>query len=431
VHHVTEGPHLQPARVGDQQFDAQPATSAEASALLADTIERAHRHSPFFRAHLDANHVRPNDVRSIDDLPLLPFTSKQHLRQSDTFGWLAVPDKDVVRVHSSSGTTGRRTVCAYTRVDVDDWADMFARCYAYAGVVPLDRVQIMVGYGLWTAGAGFQAGAERLGAMAVPVGPGNLDLQLEVMRDLQTTVIGATSSFALLLAETVAESHSREGLALTRGLIGSERWGEATRRRVHDLLGISTFDIYGLTELWGPGTGIECDRHDGIHVWTDHYLVEVIDPHTLQPVPEGEVGELVLTTLTKQATPLLRYRTGDLTSFDGSPCPCGSPFPRIGRIVGRTDDMIKVRGVAMYPAQVDEVLAAFPGAGPEYQIHVHRERGRDDVAVYVETACPLAEELAAGLQRRIGIRVDVREVPPMTLPRTDRKTQRVFDHRTQ
>jgi phenylacetate-CoA ligase len=309
---------------------------------------------------------------------------------------------------------------------------MFARCYRYAGVTAEDRVQLAVGYGLWTAGAGFQAGAERVGAMVVPTGPGNTEMQLEMARELGSTVIGATSSFALLLAELVERRGLRDEIALRVGIVGSERWGDVARRRIESLLAIKTFDLYGLTELWGPGTGVECERHDGIHVWSDHYLVEIIDPETLLPVPPGTLGEVVVTTLTKQATPLVRYRTRDLSYLYPEPCPCGSPYPRIARIEGRSDDQVKIRGVIFMPAQVDTVLADVDGAGPEFQVHIERDAaGRDALAVRVEADARtgLVDELARRLRDKIGLRVDLELVAPGSLPRSEGKTRRVFDHR--
>jgi len=322
-------------------------------------------------------------------------------------------------------------VATYTAQDVWDWADMFARCYEYAGVTRHDRVQITPGYGLWTAGIGFQAGAERLGAMSVPTGPGNLELQFEMLLNLQSTVLCATSSFALLIAE---EAHRRsliDKLALRLGIFGSERWGASMRGRIEVLLGIETFDIYGLTELYGPGTGIDCTQHDGIHYWDDYYVVEVIDPATTAVLPLGEEGELVLTTLRKQAQPLLRYRTRDVSRLIPGPCRCGSPYPRIARITGRTDDMFKVRGVPVYPAQIDTVLSGIGGLGSEYQVVLTREGGRDQFLVRVEgnvEEVP-AERLSEALRAGLSVRPHVEIVPLGTLPRTERKTKRVFDER--
>jgi phenylacetate-CoA ligase len=399
---------------------------------LQDAIERAYAGSAYLRDKLDAADVKPASISTPDDLIRLPFSTKAELRDTPLLHYAAVPNREIVRVHASSGTTGRRTVCAYTAQDVEDWAEMFARCYRYAGVTAEDRVQLAVGYGLWTAGAGFQAGAERVGAMVVPTGAGNTEMQLEMARELGSTVLGATSSFALLLAELVERRGLRDEIALRVGIIGSERWGDVARRRIESLLGIKTFDLYGLTELWGPGAGVECERHDGIHVWSDHYLVEIIDPETLLPVPPGTLGEVVVTTLTKQATPLVRYRTRDLSYLYPQPCPCGSPYPRIARIEGRSDDQVKIRGVIFMPAQVDTVLADVDGAGPEFQVHIERDAaGRDALAVRVEATARtgLVDELARRLRDKIGLRVDVELVAPGSLPRSEGKTRRVFDHR--
>jgi phenylacetate-CoA ligase len=392
-----------------------------------DAVERAYTGSAFLRAKLAAAGYRPGT-----ELEQVPFTTKEDLRQTPYLEYAAVPAEQIVRIHSSSGTTGRRTICAYTAKDVDDWTEMFARSYSYAGVTAADRVQMAVGYGLWTAGIGFQAGAERVGAMAVPTGPGNTELQLEMLLEAGSTVLAATSSFALLLAELVESRGLTDQLALRVGIFGSERWGEATRAKIESMLGLRTYDLYGLTELWGPGTGIECDQHDGIHVWSDHYHVEIIDPETLAPVPPGTVGEVVVTTLTKEATPLVRYRTRDLSFVYSEPCACGSPYPRIGRLQGRTDDQVKIRGVIFMPAQVDTVLGEMDGAGPEFQAHVDRDAGgRDSLLVRVEAQDRpgLADELRKRLHDKVGIRVDVDLVALGTLPRSERKTQRTFDHR--
>ncbi|HEV2782734.1 MAG TPA: phenylacetate--CoA ligase [Actinophytocola sp.] len=400
-------------------------------AALRAMLERVASGSAYLSKKLETAGVRPKDIAEPGDLARLPFTTKEEIRETPVLEFSAVPPERIVRVHASSGTTGRRTICAYTARDVEDWTEMVARCLRYAGVTPDDRVQIAVGYGLWCAGVGFQAGVERVGAMAVPTGPGNTELQLELARELGSTVLCATSSFALLLAELVATRDLRSQLALRVALTGSERWGEGTRARIESLLGVRTFDLYGLTELWGPGVGVECERHDGIHVWGDHFHVEVVDPETLEPVPPGVVGEIVVTTLYKEATPLIRYRTRDLSFVYADPCPCGSPYPRIGRIRGRSDDQVKVRGVIFLPMQVDTVLADLPGAGPEFQAHVDRDAaGRDNLTIRVEADNPtVAPELERRLRDKIGLRVDVELVEPGTLPRSERKTQRVFDHR--
>ena len=398
---------------------------------IAWTVVHAYQGSEFFRRKLDTAGVDPQTIQTVEDLVRLPLTTKEELRDAYPLGWTCVPDSEMVRIHASSGTTGRRTVATYTAQDVWDWADMFARCYEYAGVTRHDRVQVTPGYGLWTAGIGFQAGAERLGAMSVPTGPGNLELQFEMLLDLQSTVLCATSSFALLIAE---EAHRRsliDKLALRVGIFGSERWGASMRGRIEALLGIETFDIYGLTELYGPGTGIDCSLHDGIHYWDDYYVVEVIDPGTTAVLPLGEEGELVLTTLRKQAQPLLRYRTRDISRLIPEPCRCGSPYPRIARITGRSDDMFKVRGVQVYPAQIDTVLSGIGGLGSEYQVVLTREGGRDQFLVRVEGEVEEApaERLSEALRAGLSVRPDVEIVPLGTLPRTERKTKRVFDDR--
>jgi len=405
--------------------------ACQAVSSIAWTAVHAYQGSEFFRRKLDTAGVDPQTVHTVDDLTRLPLTTKEELRDAYPLGWTCVPDSEVVRIHASSGTTGRRTVATYTAQDLSDWADMFARCYEYAGVTRHDRVQVTPGYGLWTAGIGFQAGAERLGAMSVPTGPGNLELQFEMLLDFQSTVLCATSSFALLIAE---EAHRRsliDKLALRVGIFGSERWGASMRGRIEALLGIETFDIYGLTELYGPGAGIDCSQHDGIHYWDDYYVVEVIDPATAAVLSPGEEGELVLTTLRKQAQPLLRYRTRDISRLIPEPCRCGSPYPRIARITGRSDDMFKVRGVQVYPALIDTVLSGIGGLGSEYQVVLTREGGRDQFLVRVEGEVEEvpAERLSEALRAGLSVRPDVEIVPLGTLPRTERKTKRVFDER--
>ncbi|MDQ6898621.1 MAG: phenylacetate--CoA ligase [Candidatus Dormibacteraeota bacterium] len=397
---------------------------------LAWTVQHAYRGSEFFRRKLDAAGVDPASIRGEADLPRLPLTTKQELRDAYPFGWTCVPPEQVVRIHASTGTTGKRILATYTAQDLDDWAAMFQRCYEFAGVTAADKVQITPGYGLWTAGLGFQAGAERLGATAVPTGPGNLDLQFEMMLDLQTTVLCATSSFALLMAEEAQRRGLTESLALRVGVFGSERWGEAMRKRIEELLKIETFDIYGFTELYGPGTGLDCREHDGIHCWDDYYVIEVVDPASERVLAAGEEGELVVTTLRRQAQPLLRYRTQDLSRIIPEPCRCGSAFPRIERLKGRVDDMFKVRGVAVFPAQIDTVLSAQPGLGSEYQVVLTRSGGRDRFLIRVEAAQAAAgPALSVALRQALGVRPEIEVVRLGSLPRTDRKTKRVFDER--
>ena len=376
-----------------------------------------------------------SDVQSQEDFQKLPFSEKADLREVYPLGLAAVPEEKIVRIHSSSGTTGTPVIIPYTQKDVTDWAIQFARCYEVAGITNKDRIHITPGYGLWTAGIGFQLGAERLGAMAVPLGPGNTEKQLRFMKDMKTTVLCATSSYALLLAEEIAARGVRDELALRKGVIGSERWGEKMRNRIQDELGIEIYDIYGLTEIYGPGIGISCAEHHGMHIWDDYVYIEVVDPATGKPLPDGEIGELVLTTLQKEGAPLIRYRTHDLTRIIPGDCACGMHHPRIDTLVGRTDDMFKVKGVNMFPAQVEEVIAVTSGASSEYQVMIEHIMGRDVLTVLFETELTgedkarCEEELAMIFKGKIGCTPDAKGVPLGELPRSEKKTQRIFDSR--
>lgn len=374
------------------------------------------------------------DVRTQADFEQLPFTEKADLREAYPLGIAAVPEEKIVRIHSSSGTTGTPVIIPYTQKDVDDWATMFARCFAMAGVTPRDRVQITPGYGLWTAGTGFQAGVEKLGAMAIPMGPGNTEKQLKFMEDLQSTVLCATSSYALLLAEEIEKRGIRDQLALRKGVIGSERWGEKMRNRIKNELGIQIYDIYGLTEIYGPGIGISCDYDCGMHYWDDYVYIEILDPETLQPVPDGEYGEICITTLCKEGAPLIRFRTHDISRIVPGECACGSPFPRIDTLVGRSDDMMKIKGVNVFPKQIEEVLQDFPELSSEYQIHISHLEGRDTMRIYVETTgeydfLDVAARVAREVKSRIGFTPLVKVVELGVLPRSEKKTKRVFDER--
>lgn len=375
-------------------------------------------------------------IHSQEDFEKLPFSSKDDLRNAYPLGIQAVPDSEIVRIHSSSGTTGKPVIIPYTAKDVDDWATMFARCYEIAGIGKLDRIQITPGYGLWTAGIGFQLGAEKLGAMAIPMGPGNTEKQLQMMVDLQSTVISATSSYALLLAEEVAKRGLKDKIALKKGVIGSERWGDKMRARIKSELGITLYDIYGLTEVYGPGIGISCDAEDGIHYWDDYVYLEVVDPVTGKPVPDGEEGEIVLTTLVKEGAPLIRFRTHDLSRIIPGECKCGCKYPRIDIIKGRSDDMFKVHGVNMFPAQVEEVLRAIPGVSSEYAVALgwDENTNKDVMMMTVEADYNysfenLARTIQEQIKSRIGVTPKVNIVPVGTLPRSEKKTKRVTDYR--
>ena len=309
-------------------------------------------------------------VNSEEDFLKIPFTDKADLRNAYPLGIQAVPDEEVVRIHSSSGTTGKPVIIPYTKKDVDDWATMFARCYEIAGITNKDRIQITPGYGLWTAGIGFQAGCEKLGAMAIPMGPGNTDKQLQMMIDLQSTVICATSSYALLLAEEINKRGLKDQIKLKKGVIGSERWSDTKRRIIADSLGIELYDIYGLTEIYGPGIGINCPDQVGMHIFDDFLYTEIIDPKTGEVLPDGEEGEIVITTLVKEGAPLIRFRTHDLSHIIPGECSCGRHYPRLDTIKGRSDDMFKVHGVNMFPSQVEEVLGMVDGVSSEYKIDI-------------------------------------------------------------
>lgn len=378
--------------------------------------------------------VNWQDIRSYEDIQQLPFTTKEELRQAYPLGLMAMDESRIVRIHSSSGTTGKPIIIPYTQGDVDAWAEMMKRCYEFAGVTNCDRIQITPGYGLWTTGIGFQNGAEKLGALCVPMGPGNTERQLRMMEDLQTTVLCATSSYALLLAEEVTRLQLKDRIRLRTGVIGSERWGDKMRERIHQLLDIELFDIYGLTEIYGPGISIDCHCHTGLHYWDDYLLFEIIDPATGKVLPEGELGELVITTLRKEGAPLIRYRTRDLTRLIPGDCPCGSPYPRHDRILGRTDDMIKIKGVNVYPGQIEEVLSGVEGSSSEYQIVLDTVEGRNRMTLRVEgePGCSMdvvAERITQRFQRMIGFKIMVEMVHLGELPRSEKKSTRVIDRR--
>ncbi len=373
-------------------------------------------------------------VSSQEDFEKLPFSEKNDLREAYPLGLMTAPEEDIVRIHSSSGTTGLPVIIPYTAKDVEDWAVMFARCYETAGITNKDRIQITPGYGLWTAGIGFQAGAEKLGAMVIPMGPGNTDKQLQMMTDMKSTVICATSSYALLLAEEIEKRGIKDKICLKKGVIGSERWGEKMRQRIRDELGIELYDIYGLTEVYGPGIGINCSYETGMHYWDDYLYIEIVDPVTLKPVPDGELGEIVITTLVKEGAPLIRYRTHDLSRIIPGVCPCGSRFPRLDIIMGRTDDMMKIKGVNVFPSQIEEILREFPEVSSEYQIRISHLDGRDTMRLYVETNgrvdfLDLAKRIAGTVKSRIGFTPLVKVVELGILPRTEKKSKRVIDER--
>ena len=405
------------------------------------TVRHAYEGSPVYRARLHEAGVHPEDIRSLEDLYHLPFTMTNDLKEGYPFPLLSVPFDQVVRMHASSGTTGKRKVLCYTQKDIDDWTHFFARCYEMAGLTREDRVQIAVGYGIWTAGISFQLGCEAFGAMAIPVGPGNLDMQCQFLVDFGSTVMCCTASMGLLMAEEIHRRGLGNQISLKKMIFGSERASDAMRDRIQALLGVEhMFDIPGMTELYGPGTGLDCSHHTGIHYWADYYILEILDPDTLEPSPEGEIGEMVVTTLSKEAVPLIRYRTRDLTRIIPGTCPCGSVLPRHDRLLGRSDDMIIFRAVNIYPGQVDHVLSGIEGIGSEYQIIVDRkEDGRDHMRIKVEAGQGvdtdqyegLTKQISREVKKQIMVSAGVEMVAYGILPRSERKSQRVFDNREQ
>ena len=376
------------------------------------------------------------EVTCQEDFEKLPFSSKDGLRNAYPLGIQAVPDEEVVRIHSSSGTTGKPVIIPYTAKDVEDWAVMFARCYEMAGITNKDRIQITPGYGLWTAGIGFQAGCEKLGAMAVPMGPGNTEKQLQMMMDLKTTVITATSSYALLLTEEIQKRGLKDDICLTKGVIGSERWSDKMRKTIREGLGIELYDIYGLTEIYGPGIGINCEKEHGIHYWDDYLYIEIIDPKTGEPVEDGKEGEIVITTLVKEGAPLIRFRTHDISRIIPEKCSCGSEYPRIDIIKGRSDDMFKVHGVNMFPSQIEDLLQPVDGVSSEYTVTIAHddELNRDIMIVTVEAEGRVnfeqtAQHIKELFRSKIGVTPKITVVPVGTLPRSEKKTKRVTDYR--
>lgn len=390
--------------------------------------------NPFYTERF--KNVNPEDVKDQESFEnLVPFCTKQDLRDAYPLGLAAVPEEEIVRIHSSSGTTGAPVIVPYTKKDVDDWATMFARCYELAGITKKDRIQITPGYGLWTAGIGFQAGCEKLGAMAIPMGPGNTEKQLQMMQDLGSTVICATSSYALLLAEQVELRGIGKNIKLKKGVIGSERWGEKMRERIQKILGIELYDIYGLTECYGPGIGINCtEQNEGMHIFDDFVYIEILDPATGKPVPEGEIGEITLTTLVKEGAPLFRFRTHDLAAFVKGPCKCGRSYPRITQILGRSDDMVKVKGNIIFPSTIESVIKSVPGTSSEYRALVEHVDGRDQITISVEVEggvdrSEVAISIAYEFKQKYNLTPIVKVLGVGELPRSEKKTKRIEDTR--
>ncbi len=427
----------------EQDKECMPREELEQLQLerLQATLYRVGTHVPMYRRRFEEIRLDYDAITSLDDLRRLPFTVKDDLRQNYPYGLFAVPLREVVRVHSSSGTTGIATVVGYTKNDIKHWADLAARVLTAAGVTKDDVVQIAFGYGLFTGGFGLHYGAERVGASVIPISSGNTRRQIQIMQDFRTTALVCTPSYALTIADTLAEMEiNPSALSLRLGLFGAEPWSEAMRQEIMDKLGIIATDNYGLSEIMGPGVAGECQQCNGLHINEDHFLAEVIDPETLEPVAPGEVGELVITTLTKEAFPMIRYRPRDLTRLLPDPCPCGRTFRRMQRVLGRTDDMLIIKGVNVFPLQIEKVLFEIEGTEPHYQIVVEREGRADKATVLVEVMesiffdemrrqRELVERIKHRLASELGIGVEVKLVEPKTLERSEGKSRRVIDKR--
>ena len=419
----------------------------ELSALQLERVRaqlaRVYVNVPLYRRKFDDAGFRPEQVESLDDLRHVPFTVKDDLRSAYPFGMFAVPQRDIVRVHSSSGTTGQITVVGYTRGDIERWSDLMARTFACAGVTADDVVQVAYGYGLFTGGLGAHYGSERLGALTIPVSGGNTARQAQILKDFGVTTLACTPSYALLIAEQ-AESMGIDvrSLPLKIGVFGAEPWSEAMRTQIEEALGVTAIDIYGLSEVMGPGVASECTHRNGLHVFEDHFLIEIVDPVTLEPVPDGETGEVVFTTLTKEGIPVIRYRTRDISRIIPGQCACGRTFRRMQRVTVRTDDMLIIRGVHVYPSQIEQVLMSVAGVAPHYQVVLGKRGSMDTVEVQVEVGPEIAfdeirtlealqRKVAGAIASALAVSVDVRLVEPHTIQRSEGKAKRVVDRRTE
>lgn len=407
---------------------------------LKKTAAAVYNNVPFYREKFKALGITPDDIRSLEDIRKLPLTKKTDLRDNYPFGLFAVPKKDIVRIHASSGTSGKPTVVGYTANDIETWANMMARNFTMVGLDANDVFQNAVNYGLFTGGLGFHYGIEQLGAMAVPSGTGNTVRQIEMMQDFGVTAIHCTPSYGLYLAETVREMNVLDKLSLRVGCFGAEPWSSSTRKELEDAFNIKAYDSYGLSEMMGPGIAFECQEQDGLHIWSDHYLVEVLDEDGEQ-VAEGEKGELVLTSLTKEAFPVIRYRTGDITRLLKSECVCGRTSNRISRILGRADDMLIVRGINVFPSQIENVLVKIEKITDQFEIYLDRNKKKlDEITVRVELDegaftgeiqdLESTRRLIEGeLKSVLNIRANVELVEKGTIPRSTGKAKRVFDRR--
>ncbi len=407
---------------------------------LAKVVNRVYHNVPYYREKMQALGLEPGDIQTLDDITKLPFTTYEDLNATYPFGLAAVPKSELVRVHASSGTTGKPKIGVYTRRDIDIWSECVARCLSMAGITKDDVIQVGYGYGLFTGGLGAHYGAEHLGALVLPMSAGNTQKLISMMIDCEATAIACTPSYLLHVAEDLEKSGLKDKIKLKYAICGAEPWTNEMRDQMEKKLNIKAFDIYGLTEICGPGVANDCEYHEGLHIWEDHFLPEILDPVTLQPVPEGESGELVITTLTKEGMPMIRYRTKDLTSLKYEKCKCGRTMARIQRFKGRTDDMLIIRGVNVFPSQVEAALLTIDGITPHYMLVVDRINNEDTLEIQVEVEERffsdevsalenLKKKVHSCLRQAIGLNADVKLVEPNALPHSDGKTKHVTDKR--
>ncbi len=426
------------------ELETMPREALEALQLkrLKNMVERVYNLVPFYKNKLNENKIKPEEIKTLDDLKRLPFTTKQDLRDNYPFGMFTLPLEQVVRVHASSGTTGKPTVVGYSKRDIDVWSELMARSFAACGVGRGDVIQNAYGYGLFTGGLGAHYGGEKLGATVIPISGGNTKKQIMIMKDFQSTVLTATPSYTLFLAETLKEMGiEKKDLSLKVGILGAEPWSEEMRNNIEEKLGIDALDIYGLSEIMGPGVAIECkEAKNGLHIWEDAFIPEIIDPETGEVLKDGEEGELVITTITKEVIPLVRYRTRDITRIIKEPCICGRTHRRIERIKGRSDDMLIIRGVNIFPSQIESLLMDTEGVEPHYQLIVDRVNNLDVLEVKVEVSEQIfSDEIKQlqNLQKKIekdvkdlyGINIKVTMAEPKSLERFEGKAKRVIDKR--
>lgn len=411
------------------------------SARLRKMVDRVYHNVEFYRKKMQQMGIEPGDIRGIEDLNKLPFTTKNDLRDNYPFGLFAIPQSEVVRIHASSGTTGKATVVGYSRQDIEIWQECVARVLAMAGIGKQDKIQVSYGYGLFTGGLGLHYGAENLGATVIPMSSGNTRKQITMMEDFGSTVIACTPSYLLHLTEALKEAGKLDKIKLKSAILGAEPWTENMRNEIESKLHIKAYDIYGLSEIMGPGVAADCDCHNGLHVYEDHFIPEIINTDTLEPVMEGETGELVITTITKEALPLFRFRTKDLTSITYDKCECGRTLARISRFKGRSDDMLIIRGVNIFPSQVEAALLEISETSPHYLLIVNRVNNLDVLEVWVEVEErffsdeirvleDLTKKIAHILQTALGLAVKVKLVEPKTIERSEGKAKRVIDKRT-